>query len=144
MRNILLLPDEFRLWTSPAIDDMLTVNVNSITPFQLCKEVYGNKAKSAPFSLSPLRVQIDGKITNYDLPVNSSIKRSAFGHCIAQVMKLDGATRKTIDFKNSIASMYTGIDKNVKFVIVIKTNTLKRLASITNPLSAYPARKIVE
>lgn len=56
LRNILLLPDEFRLWTRPAVDEMLTVNVNSISAFQLCKEVYGNKAKSAPFTLSPVRV----------------------------------------------------------------------------------------
>ena len=83
MRNILLLPDEFKSWTRPLIDEMLRVNVNSISAFQLCKEVYGNKAKSAPFTLTPVRVLIDGKITLLNLPVNSSIKRSAFGHSIA-------------------------------------------------------------
>lgn len=122
---------------------MVSVQVNSLSAFQLCTEAYFTKPK-APFTLT--RIEVVTKETTHKLmlPLNSSIKRSALSVALANATHLPGSVRKTPEFKAAIQNIYLNVHKDFTFVLSIRTNTVKRLRAITNPISVYPAREAVE
>ena len=131
--------------------DMFAIHINQLTAFEMCREAHdassklgkAKQLKSSPFSLVSLVIQMSDKKVSMKLPMNSSIKRSALSHCLANLANIPGSVRKTETFKNACKNLYLGMSSEFEYRFIVKTNTTARLRTITNPIVAYPARQIV-
>lgn len=112
MRSIVVMPNSFEQWTTNHFADSFRVNVNSLTPLQLCTEAYTTKPK-APFSLAKVHVHTADGIQYVPLPVNSSIKRSMMAIAVARAAKLPGSERKSQFFKKIMEGLYTSLHGSI-------------------------------
>ncbi len=142
-RSLIVMPDDFKNWTSQAMSDSIVVGINQLTPFQLCTEAYASRPK-APFALADITVKTHEGSTIVKVPVNTSVKRASMAHAYANELNLQASVRRSVDYRNLIEEKYKNTPVQITYQIVIKTNSPKRLLALTQPVQLHPARTVLE